>query len=120
MCIKKTIWILLTSAVLTSCSSIQGRYSYLGEKHPARAVNSKVRIFKSETPQRNYTKVSRIDVHMVKTFYIKPDLNDVLPEIKRQANLSGADAVIDIQDRTSGYGEYKEYHVTATGIKFIQ
>ena len=119
MC-SKIVGILLLTIMLTGCSTVQGNFLPLGKKYPSRATNSKVKILKSGMLSSSYTKVARIDVHILKTFYCQPSFDDALPEIKRQANLSGSDAVIDIQERTSGYGEYKEYHVTATGIRFSQ
>jgi uncharacterized protein YbjQ (UPF0145 family) len=41
-----------------------------------------------------------------------------MPELKKQARLSGADAVIDIQEKHSKVLETSVYHVTATGIRY--
>jgi hypothetical protein len=64
------------------------------------------------------TELSRLDVHLEKTHFIESSLSDALPELKRQARLSGADAVIEIRERTSKVAETRVYHVSATGIRF--
>ena len=43
---------------------------------------------------------------------------ELLPELKKQACLSGADAIAEIQERSTRHIENRGYHVTATGIKF--
>jgi hypothetical protein len=43
--------------------------------------------------------------------------DDVLADLKRQACLSGADALIDISERTSSHAETRIYHLTAIGVK---
>ena len=41
-----------------------------------------------------------------------------MPELLKQARLSGADAIINIQERKSALNESRSLHVTATGIKY--
>jgi uncharacterized protein YbjQ (UPF0145 family) len=53
-----------------------------------------------------------------KTHFIGSSLDDALPELKKQARLSGADAIIEIRESSSKTGETKIYHVTATGIRY--
>jgi hypothetical protein len=60
----------------------------------------------------------RLDVHLEKTHFISSDFESALPELRKQACLSGADAIIEIQEQSTGYLEMRSYHVTATGIKY--
>jgi len=75
-------------------------------------------VFRDAPPQRPFTRISRLDVHFEKTAFIGSSLDGALPELKKQARLSGADAIIEIRERTSMVGETKVYHVTATGIRY--
>lgn len=77
-----------------------------------------VQILRDETPQRPFVRISRLDVHLEKTHFISSSLDDALPELKKQARLSGADAIIAIQEYSSMMGETRIYHVTATGIRY--
>ena len=78
-----------------------------------------VEIFRDGLPERAFERVSRLDVHMEKTFLLSSDLDDALSELKKQARASGADAIIEIHERRSTVIETKIYHVTAYGIRFI-
>ena len=62
--------------------------------------------------------LSRLNVHIEKTHFLSSDLDEAMPELKKQACLSGADAITDIQERQSSYLETRSYHVTAKGIRF--
>jgi hypothetical protein len=90
----------------------------LDEAYPPKPENYEVDVFKEGTPDRPFIRVSRLDVHLEKTHFIGSGLNNALPELKRQARLSGADAIIEIQERFSMVGETRIYHVTATGIRY--
>jgi len=115
-----SIVILLVVILLTSCATTQSRYSMLGQSYPSRAEDCKVDIFKTGSPDKKFIKVSRLDVHLEKTHFIGSSFEDALPELKKQACKSGADAIIDVQERSSMVGETKIYHVTATGIKYLE
>ena len=106
--------------VLTSmaCSTVQSRYSFLGSKYPPKPGTFEVEVFQTEIPTRPFEKISRLDVHLEKTHFISSSLTQALPELKRQARLSGADAIIEIQERKSMLGETKIYHVIGTGIRY--
>jgi hypothetical protein len=115
--VKSTIAVSL--ALLTcSCATTQARFVALGQKYPPRPENCVVGIYKGMLPQRAFERVSRLDLHIEKTFFAESDLESALPEIKKQACLSGADAIIEIQERTTRHIENRAYHLTATGIKF--
>jgi hypothetical protein len=90
----------------------------LGQADPSRSEDCKVEVFKTVNPNKEFIKISRLDVHLEKTHFIRSDFTDALPELEKQACLSGADAIVDIQERSSQVGETMVYHVTATGIKY--
>ena len=69
--------------------------------------------------KRSFVRISRLDVHIEeKTYFIASSLNEALPELNKQARLSGADTIIEIRERSSMVGETRIYHVTATGIRY--
>jgi hypothetical protein len=115
-----SIVVLLVVILITSCATTQSRYTMLGQNYVSRAEDCKVDVFKSGSPDRKFIKISRLDVHLEKSHFIGSDFEDALPELKKQACKSGADAIIDVQERSSMVGETKIYHVTATGIKYLE
>lgn len=116
----RPIVVLIFVILITSCATTQSRYTMLGQNYVSRAEDCKVDIFMSGSTDRKFIKISRLDVHLEKTCFIGSDFEDALPELKKQACKSGADAIIDVQERFSRLGEHKIYHVTATGIKYLQ
>ena len=103
-----------------SCTTSQSHYAMLGRSFPPKPKGSEAAVFRDATPVCPFIKISRLDVHLEKTYFIGSTLADALPELKRQARLSGADAIIEIQERHSMVGETRVYHVTATGIRYIE
>jgi hypothetical protein len=101
-----------------SCATSQSRYSMLGQTFPPKPEGCEVQIFRDAAPDRPFARVSRLDVHLEKTYFVGSSLEGALPELKKQARLSGADAVIEIREIKSMVGETKIYHVTATGIRY--
>jgi len=69
-------------------------------------------------PGKEFVRISRVDVHLEKSAFIASAFEDALPELKKQACLSGADAIIEIREQSSSILETRAYHVTATGIKY--
>ncbi len=69
-------------------------------------------------PARPYSKVARLDVHLEKTGFVTSNLENALPELKRQARLAGCDAIIEIRERRSQLLETMVYHVTAVGARY--
>lgn len=122
---RRTTWrafplagLVLIGVMLGSCASTQSRFVPLGQVYPARAEDCEIEVFKTGAPSKEFIRVSRIDVHLEKTHFIRSGLDDALPELKKQACLSGAEAVIEIEERTTSYLETRIYHVTATGIRY--
>lgn len=116
--IQNAFWLCMLSLFAVSCSTVQSRYSLLGDSYPPRPVNHEVHVYYDVHPQRPFVRISRIDVHLEKTHFRGSSLEDAMPELKKQARLSGADAVIDIQEKHSKVLETSVYHVTATGIRY--
>ena len=72
----------------------------------------------SGAPVRPFIKVSHLDLYVEKRAAGEPALEEVLPELKRQARLSGAEAVMDVEWTLRGTNDAGVYHVTATGIAY--
>ena len=114
------MWRLLILAVafLAGCASTQSRYVLLGATYAPLPEGAEVNIVRDGIPDRPFVRVSRLDVHLERTHFIGSDLEDALPELRRQARLSGAEAIIEIQEQRSQVGETKIYHVTAVGVRY--
>ena len=110
----------LAVILAASCATTQSRYSTLSEGYSSQPLSEdyKVEVFRSGNPQKPFVKIARLDVHLEKTHFIGSNLDNALPELVRQARLSGAQAIIDIDETNSRVGETMIYHVTATGIRY--
>lgn len=75
-------------------------------------------VFQGDPPSKPFTEIARLDVHVENAFFAHPSLKEALPELQRQARLSGADAIIKIVERKSVLNETGMLHVTATAIKY--
>jgi hypothetical protein len=111
--------LVVIGVLLGACSGTQSRYTRLGPHYSAKALDAPIEVFETGEPPRPFTRVARLDVHLEKTHWIGSNLADALPELKRQARLAGADAIIEIKERNSRVAETRIYHVTATGIRFV-
>ncbi|MBL6749121.1 MAG: hypothetical protein ISP90_01300 [Nevskia sp.] len=108
---------LFLAAVLSACTT-QGSFRELGTSYPPKPGNCEIEIFKGSDPGKPYIRISKINVHLEKTHFVHSDLSSASKELKRQACLSGADALIELSESSSGYLETRMYNVTATGIVF--
>lgn len=115
--IRRALVLCLAVVVVASCATTQSRYAVLEDSYPPKPEGYDVQVF-HEAPQRPFIRISRLDVHLEKTHFIGSSLDDALPELKKQARLSGADAIIEMRESSSRVGETKIYHVTATGIRY--
>ncbi len=84
------------------------------EEAAPRAAPEEIEIL-TGAPTRPYAKVSSLDLYIEKKTAGEPSLEEILPEIKRQARLSGAEAVMDVQWTLR---EGRVYHVSGTGISY--
>ena len=101
------------------CSSAS-RYSRLGAAYESKSPNCEIDVFRTGHPSKTFMRISRIDVHVERTYYMRSNFDDVLTKLRREACASGADAIIDIQERSSNINlsETNIYHVSAIGIKY--
>jgi hypothetical protein len=114
----KRVILLVALASVAACSTSRSRFAVLGAAQPARPADCRVDVFLSGTPEREFLRISRIDVHIERTLWLQPTLNDALPELRRQACLSGADAVIDVRERYDAVVENRSYHVIGIGVSY--
>lgn len=106
----------LFAFALSGCATSQGSFQELEHGRPARPENCRVEIFKVGAPDKAYIRISKLNVHLEKTFFVSSDFESASKELKRQACLSGADAIIDLNETSSSYLETKIYNVSGTGI----
>lgn len=103
--------------LLASCTT-SARYMRIGEPQRARSDDCAIEFFRGENPRRDFVRIARLDVHKEWAGWVQPTLDDVEPELRRQACRAGADAVIEIEQLTSRHLETRRLHVIATGIKW--
>jgi hypothetical protein len=116
---KSTMSAVFLALGLCGCATTTGNYRPVGGHYPPRAANCDIQIIKDPSSARAHVAISRLNVHLEKTFFVPSDFSSARSELKRQACLSGADAVIDIEEKTSSYLETRIYNVSATGIRFL-
>lgn len=115
---RNVLGLWLVVLLVGSCMTAQSRYSMLGQSYPSKPEGFDVQVFYDVEPPRPYVKISRLDVHLEKSHFIRSSLDDALAELKKQARLSGADAIIQIRENSSMVGDTNVYHVTAVGIHY--
>jgi hypothetical protein len=105
--------------VMGACATRQGRHVSLdGKVYPPLPDGYEIEVYRTGRPERSYVRVSQLDVHLEKTNFRGSEFEDALPELKRQARLSGADAIVDIEERSSSLLETRIYHVRGIGIRY--
>jgi len=117
ICHLRTLVLIL---FFVSCSTTQSRFVPLGPTHESKPTDCSLEVIRTGTPSKDFIKISRIDVHVERTYYIRSGFDDALPELRIKACASGADAIFEIQETSSKMiiGETHIYNVTATGIKY--
>ena len=95
-----------------------GRFSRLSGNYPPKPNDYTIEVIEGAAPTRPFEEIARLDVHIEHSFFDTPALKEVMPELLKQARLSGADAIINIQERRHVLNESRVLHVTATGIKY--
>jgi hypothetical protein len=115
---KRMVCAILLASSLSGCATTAGNYRSLNGHYPARPADCQVDIFRDQPPARPYMAISRLNVHLEKTFFMPSDFASARSELQRQACLSGADAVIDIEEENSSYLETRIYNLSATGIHY--
>jgi hypothetical protein len=108
----------LLALLAASCATSQSRFSRLTDSYPAKPETFRVEVFASGLPQRPFERIARLDVHLEKTHFLPSSLKEAMPALEKQARLSGADAIIEIQEKRWTVNETKVYHVTATAVRY--
>jgi len=116
---KGMIGLVFLAFGLCGCVATTGNYRSINERYPARPADCDISVFKDQPPARPYAAISRLNVHLEKTFFVPSDFSSASGELKRQACLSGADGVTDIEEKNSSYLETRIYNLSATGIRFL-
>jgi hypothetical protein len=116
---KSIAWVVFLASSLCGCAATTGNFRLLAERSPARPPDCDVAVFKDQPPARPYTAIAQLNVHLEKTFFVPSDFSSASGELRRQACLSGADGVIDIEEKNSSYLETRIYNLSATGIRFL-
>ena len=90
----------------------------LGDLHPEpRPANCAIEVL-HDAPSRSFVRVARVYAHRESTFFVQPGEADSLPDLKKEACLAGADAIMDIAESKSGYAEMSSYTISATAIVY--
>lgn len=111
----------LAVMTLTACVSNSARFSPMpGKAFPPKDESFEVAVFDSALPSRSFERIARIDVQMEMAASQEASLQAAIPELKRQARLAGADAIIDIRLQRSKTGEVTVFQVSAMGIRYSQ
>jgi hypothetical protein len=116
----RTLVLAAVAVLVAACATSQSRYFMLDKAYPPKPEGYEVQVYREGVPDRPFERISRLDVHLEKTHFIGSSLEDAMPQLKQQARLSGADAIVEIRESTSMVGETRIYHVTATGIRFTE
>lgn len=116
---KKVAYAIALAFSLSGCATTIGNYRPLNGHYPPRPADCQIDIFKAQAPAKPYIAVSQLNVHLEKTFFVPSDFSSARSELRRQACLSGADGVIDIDEEHSSYLETRIYNLSATGIHYL-
>jgi hypothetical protein len=114
----RAVMMIALLVLIAGCATTRARFVPLGDAQPPRGAGCDPEIFRDRVPGREFSRVSRIDVHMERTLFRQPSFQDAIPELRRQACLSGAEAVVDIEEREGALVENRSYHVTGFGVKY--
>ncbi len=110
---------IIITILLAACASEESKYVSLGHNYDPLPGNYPVEVFRFGLPEKKFERIARLDVHIEKTHFLSTDFEDAAPKLIEQARLSGSQAIIEIEERQSSILETKVYHVTATGIRYV-
>ncbi len=105
--------------LLAGCVNAQGSFAPIGDGAPPRPADCHVDVYRLP-PDRPYTVVSRISVHVDRTSYLSNSLDEPMPELLRQACQSGAEAVTKLAEKIDTHSDTNGYTLTALGIRFTE
>ena len=103
----------------SSCATVQSGFTLQEGHELIDAPISIVDVYLDEHPIWEYRIQARLDAHFEKTYFMNSAFEEALEELKIQARLSGSQAIMNIKESKSRVGETKIYHVTATGIRYV-
>ncbi len=109
-----------TVVLLAGCVSQQSGYVPLAGGYDPLPGNYPVEIYRFGLPEKPFERIARLDVHIEKTHFLPSDFEDAIPELTEQARRSGSHAIIEVEERQSSILETKIYHVTATGVRYLE
>lgn len=112
---------LLAALALTAgCHSLHGAYMPLGPALPPRPPDAPVQVYlDGRLPEGEWHPVARLDVRLERTGFVPAPRAEALYELRRQARLAGADAVIDVRERRSWHLETRSYRVSAVAVTVV-
>lgn len=116
---KRAMCAIFLASSLSGCATTIGNHQPLNGHYPPRPADCRIDIFKNQPPARPYIAIARLNVHLEKTFFMPSDFASARGELQRQACLSGADGVVDIEETNSSYLETRIYNLSATGIHYL-
>lgn len=88
--------------------------------HPPKSSTAVVQFFKGAAPARKFEPVARLNVHIEKTFFIPSAFEEARPRLEDLARHSGADAIIQVEEKKSRLNETFIYNVSATAVVFTE
>lgn len=112
--------LLIAALALSACATSQGSFSLYGSSYAAKPLDSPIDILDTIPPIESYSRIARLDAHFEKTGWASTSKETGLAEIKKQARLAGADAVIKLEESRSRVNETLIYHISAVAIKYKQ
>lgn len=115
----RCVTVIFLALILCGCVATTGNYRPLNGGAVARAADCQVAIYRDSPPKLPYVAISRLNVHLEKTFFVSSDYVSATAELRRQACLSGAEAVVDLQEQSSSYLETRIYNLSGTGVRFL-
>ena len=111
---------LLAAIFAAGCHSLHGGFARLGPALPPRPADAPVQVYLDGLPEGEWQPVARLDVRLERTGFVPAPRAEALYELRRQARLAGADAVIDVRQRRSWHLETRSYHVSGTAVRLLE
>jgi hypothetical protein len=115
---NKHLGVVFLASCLGGCMATTGNHRDLASHYPPKSADCDIPIYRDVQPDRPYAAISRLNVHLEKTFFLPSDFASAVGELRRQGCLSGADGIVDIQEQSTHYLETRIYNLSATGIRF--
>lgn len=105
--------------LLTGCGTGLQYTELSSETFERRTEPSKIDLL-FEEPDREYTRLGRINWDYYEPGTSAPDLNDVSPDLRKKASQEGGDALIIRQQQSSPGSNTRVFRVTAEVIRYLE